>query len=110
MLVIRATRVLVAVAFGYLLFGISGEQFMALQESYAWSIGESINNLTYYNKMVYNTLNYIIEYKVILNTKNIFGMLYNMFSRLFFYKRCKLIFVQTFYYTKGSGNCDSVLC
>jgi hypothetical protein len=42
--VIRATRVLVAVAFGYLLFGISGEQFMALQESYAWSIGESINN------------------------------------------------------------------
>lgn len=40
---IRATRVLVAVAFGYLLFGISGEQFMALQESYAWSIGESIN-------------------------------------------------------------------
>lgn len=41
---IRATRVLVAVAFGYLLFGISGEQFMALQESYAWSIGESINN------------------------------------------------------------------
>lgn len=43
---IRATRVLVAVAFGYLLFGISGEQFMALQESYAWSIGESINTFT----------------------------------------------------------------
>lgn len=42
---IPATRVLVAVAFGYQLFGISGEQIMALQESYTWSIGESINNI-----------------------------------------------------------------
>lgn len=53
MLVIRATRVLVAVAFGYLLFGISGEQFMALQESYAWSIGESINNQNKFHRCFY---------------------------------------------------------
>ena len=55
---IRATRVLVAVAFGYLLFGISGEQFMALQESYAWSIGESINKIAFLKRFVlcnYNT-------------------------------------------------------
>jgi hypothetical protein len=44
LLVIRATRVLVAVAFGYPLFGISGEQIMALYESNTWSIGENINN------------------------------------------------------------------
>jgi hypothetical protein len=45
LLVIRATRVLVAVAFGYPLFGISGEQIMALYESNTWSIGENINTI-----------------------------------------------------------------